>query len=115
MTIRGYSQKSIHNSPYLKIYIPTAAALGGVCVGILTIFADFMGALGSGTGILLSVSIILTYVEQYLKEVEKNRIKILSKPYRSINLWKLYTIHTKFLNQMKHTIRNKRCLIDCHL
>jgi len=79
MTIRGYSQKSIHNSPYLKIYIPTAAALGGVCVGILTIFADFMGALGSGTGILLSVSIILTYVEQYLKEVEKNRIKILSK------------------------------------
>ena len=33
----------------LKRYIPTAAALGGVCVGILTILADFLGAIGSGT------------------------------------------------------------------
>lgn len=33
----------------LNRYIPTAAALGGVCVGILTILADFLGAIGSGT------------------------------------------------------------------
>lgn len=32
----------------LNRYIPTAAALGGVCVGILTILADFLGAIGSG-------------------------------------------------------------------
>lgn len=32
----------------LSIYIPTAAALGGVCVGVLTILADFLGAIGSG-------------------------------------------------------------------
>ena len=28
--------------------IPTAATLGGVCVGVLTIVADFLGAIGSG-------------------------------------------------------------------
>jgi hypothetical protein len=29
-------------------YIPVAAALGGMAIGALTIFADFMGAIGSG-------------------------------------------------------------------
>ena len=42
----------------LNKYIPTAAAFGGVCIGALSIFADFMGAIGSGTGILLAVTII---------------------------------------------------------
>lgn len=32
----------------LKHYIPTAAAFGGICVGILTVIADLMGAIGSG-------------------------------------------------------------------
>ena len=36
--------------------IPAAAILGGMCIGLLTIFADFMGAIGSGTGILLDVT-----------------------------------------------------------
>ena len=39
-------------------YIPTAAAFGGMCIGALTIVADFMGAIGTGTGILLAVTII---------------------------------------------------------
>jgi len=43
---------------FLNIYIPTAAAFGGVCIGALSIFADFMGAIGSGTGILLAITII---------------------------------------------------------
>ena len=34
----------------LNRYIPTAAAFGGMCIGALTIIADFMGAIGSGTG-----------------------------------------------------------------
>ena len=45
-------------------YIPTAAALGGCCIGILTMFADFLGAIGSGTGILLAVTIIYNMWEQ---------------------------------------------------
>jgi len=43
---------------YLSRYITTAAAFGGVCIGALCIFADFMGAIGSGTGIMLAVTII---------------------------------------------------------
>jgi len=43
---------------YLGRYITTAAAFGGVCIGALCIFADFMGAIGSGTGIMLAVTII---------------------------------------------------------
>lgn len=39
----------------LNRYIPTAAAFGGMCIGALTIVADFMGAIGSGTGELQPV------------------------------------------------------------
>lgn len=49
----------------LNRYIPTAAALGGVMVGLLTIFADMLGAIGSGTGILLAVNIIYSFYEQF--------------------------------------------------
>ena len=31
----------------LKRYIPVAAAFGGICIGALTVVADFMGAIGS--------------------------------------------------------------------
>jgi protein transport protein SEC61 subunit alpha len=48
--------------------IPTAATLGGLCIGALTIFADFVGAIGSGTGILLAVTIIYSYYEELLKK-----------------------------------------------
>ena len=49
-------------------YIPTAAAFGGMCIGALTAPADFMGAIGSGTGILLAVTIIYQYFETFEKE-----------------------------------------------
>lgn len=52
--------------------IPIAAMVGGMCVGLLTIFADFMGAIGSGSGILLAVNIIYGYFEQIHKE--KNNV-----------------------------------------
>ena len=52
----------------LKHYIPVAAMFGGMCIGILTIIADLMGAIGSGTGILLAVSIIYGYFETFKKE-----------------------------------------------
>jgi protein transport protein SEC61 subunit alpha len=32
----------------LNKYIPVAAALGGIFIGLLTIIADFLGAIGSG-------------------------------------------------------------------
>jgi protein transport protein SEC61 subunit alpha len=46
MSIKGLRDTSIIKE--LRRYIPTAAALGGMCIGLLTILADFMGAIGSG-------------------------------------------------------------------
>jgi len=52
----------------LKRYIPIAAAFGGLCIGALSVFADMLGAIGSGTGILLAVTIIYQYFEIFAKE-----------------------------------------------
>eukprot|EP00736_Rhodelphis_marinus_P014223 Rmarinus@m.6257 len=68
MEIRGHRQSSMTKE--LNRYIPTAAAFGGMCIGSLTVFADFMGAVGSGTGILLAVTIIYQYFEIFAKESE---------------------------------------------
>jgi len=56
MIIEGMREDSMVR--HLNRYIPTAAAFGGMCIGALSVFADFMGAIGSGTGILLAVTII---------------------------------------------------------
>ncbi len=52
----------------LERYIPVVAGLGGFLIGVLATAADIMGALASGTGILLMVSIIKQYYEQIAKE-----------------------------------------------
>lgn len=52
----------------IRRYIPTAAAFGGLCIGGLSVMADFLGAIGSGTGILLAVTIIYQYFEIFVKE-----------------------------------------------
>lgn len=50
----------------LKRVIPTAAALGGAVLGLLSVAADLMGAIGSGTGILMAVTIIYSCAYHYL-------------------------------------------------
>ena len=49
-------------------YIITAALLGGAFVGAISAVADFMGALGSGTGILLTVGIMYSLYQEIAKE-----------------------------------------------
>lgn len=44
--IQGMREESM--AKVFKRYIPTAATFGGMCIGALTIFADFVGAIGSG-------------------------------------------------------------------
>jgi len=56
----------------LNRYIPVAAAFGGMCIGALTVIADFLGAIGTGTGILLAVTIIYQYYEMFAKEQQEN-------------------------------------------
>merc|ERR1711928_251110 len=66
MVMRGHRETSMIHE--LNRYIPTAAAFGGLCIGALSVIADFMGAIGSGTGILLAVTIIYQYFEIFVKE-----------------------------------------------
>ncbi|KAL2931003.1 Protein transport protein Sec61 subunit alpha [Bienertia sinuspersici] len=66
MVMPGHRDSNLQKE--LNRYIPTAAAFGGVCIGALTVLADFMGAIGSGTGILLAVTIIYQYFETFEKE-----------------------------------------------
>jgi len=66
MFMKGHREASLVK--VLNRYIPTAAAFGGMCIGALTVFADFLGAIGSGTGILLAVTIIYQYFEIFYKE-----------------------------------------------
>ena len=60
-----HAQALVHT---LNRYIPPAAAFGGMCIGALTVVADLLGAIGSGTGILLAVTIIYQYYEMFSKE-----------------------------------------------
>ena len=85
MIMRGHREKSMIHE--LNRYIPTAAAFGGLCIGALSVIADFMGmlmkieyisnnpnflgAIGSGTGILLAVTIIYQYFEIFVKEQQE--------------------------------------------
>lgn len=69
MVMKGFRDSSLVQ--VLNRYIPTAAAFGGMCIGALTILADFLGAIGSGTGILLAVTIIYQYYEMLVKEREQ--------------------------------------------
>ncbi|KAF3777188.1 transport protein Sec61 subunit alpha [Nymphaea thermarum] len=66
MVMPGHRESNLQKE--LNRYIPTAAAFGGMCIGALTVLADFMGAIGSGTGILLAVTIIYQYFETFEKE-----------------------------------------------
>jgi protein transport protein SEC61 subunit alpha len=82
---------------YFNQYIPTAALLGGMAIGaprghppvyslshclpagVLTIVADFMGAIGSGTGLLLAVTTIYEYYEIVRSETGNDFSKVWRK------------------------------------
>src|SRR5207245_1455394 len=60
----------IPNQQKLQPYIPTVTILGAIVIGCIAVGADFLGAFGTGTGILLTVGI----VEQYYQILVKERI-----------------------------------------
>ncbi|EJD01955.1 SecY protein [Fomitiporia mediterranea MF3/22] len=66
MVMAGHREGSMYKE--LKRVIPTAAAFGGAILGLLSVAADLMGALGSGTGILMAVTIIYSYWEIGIRE-----------------------------------------------
>jgi preprotein translocase subunit SecY len=64
MQIPGFRRDIRIIEKVLNRYIPALAILGGAAVGFLAAFADFTDALGTGTGILLSVMIVHQLYEQ---------------------------------------------------
>ncbi|KAI8069406.1 SecY subunit domain-containing protein [Gongronella butleri] len=70
LVIAGYRDTSMYKE--LKRVIPVAASFGGATLGAVSVFADMIGAIGSGTGILLCVTIIFQYFEMFVKEQMEN-------------------------------------------
>jgi preprotein translocase subunit SecY len=68
MQIPGYRRSGRPIEAVLKRYIPVVTVLGGIIVGLIAGLSDFLGAFGSGTGILLSVGIIYQYYELLMRE-----------------------------------------------
>uniref|UniRef100_A0A7R9U700 Translocon Sec61/SecY plug domain-containing protein n=1 Tax=Pinguiococcus pyrenoidosus TaxID=172671 RepID=A0A7R9U700_9STRA len=66
MMVKGFRESTMKDK--LSRYIPTHAVLGGMIIGVLTVLADFLGALGSGTGILMAVTLLYQYYEMTVKE-----------------------------------------------
>jgi preprotein translocase subunit SecY len=63
MQIPGFRRDPRIVEQVLNRYIPTLAIISGLFIGILAAMADFTGALGTGTGILLTVMIIYNLYE----------------------------------------------------
>ncbi len=68
MQIPGYRRDPKVMEAVLNRYIPPLSVLGGLAIGLLAALADLIGAIGSGTGILLTVMIVYNYYEQLQRE-----------------------------------------------
>jgi preprotein translocase SecY subunit len=68
MQIEGFRRSEMPIRQVLQRYIPTVTILGGILIGLIAGTADFLGAFGSGTGILLTVGIIEQYYQIFVQE-----------------------------------------------
>ncbi|MEM5801574.1 MAG: preprotein translocase subunit SecY [Candidatus Aenigmatarchaeota archaeon] len=68
MQIPGYRKSPQIMKSVLDRYIPPLAVLGGLSIGLLAALADIVGAFGSGTGILLTVTILYGFKQQFKQE-----------------------------------------------
>jgi len=79
MQVPGFRRDPRIVEQVLNRYIPTLAIISGVAVGLLASLADFTNALGTGTGILLTVMIIYNFYEQisvrYLEDMHPSMRK----------------------------------------
>ncbi|MEM4255295.1 MAG: preprotein translocase subunit SecY [Candidatus Norongarragalinales archaeon] len=68
LQIPGFRQDPRITEKILERYIPIITVLGSLFVGVLAWFADITGALGTGTGILLTVGILYRFYEDLAKQ-----------------------------------------------
>ncbi len=67
-TLPGFRPDTRVLEQRLQMYIPVVTVLGGATVGFLAAFGDITGALGGGTGLLLSVGILHRMYEEIASE-----------------------------------------------
>jgi len=77
--------RDVNTEKMLARYIIPASRLGGAGIGALTIIADFMGAIGSGTGILLAVTIIYKCYEEFYKEQQQLMQSLMQQQYSGMS------------------------------
>ena len=68
MQVPGFRRSPKIIEKILERYIPTVTVLGGIIVGLIAAIADFLGALGTGVGVLLTVGIIYQYYQIIAQE-----------------------------------------------
>ncbi|MFH0836294.1 MAG: preprotein translocase subunit SecY [Candidatus Micrarchaeota archaeon] len=68
LLIPGFRQDPRITEKILERYIPIITILGSFFVGVLAWFADVTGALGTGTGILLTVGILYRFYEDLARQ-----------------------------------------------
>lgn len=68
MQIPGFRSSRSQFERILKKYIPAITIMGGAFVGLLAFGADLTGALGGGTGVLLTVGIVYRLYEELAQE-----------------------------------------------
>ncbi|OIO23662.1 preprotein translocase subunit SecY [Candidatus Micrarchaeota archaeon CG1_02_51_15] len=68
LQIPGFRQDPRVMEKILERYIPVITVLGSIFVGVLAWFADITGALGTGTGILLTVGILYKFYEDLAQQ-----------------------------------------------
>jgi len=68
VSIVGY--RDTETMKVLQKYIPPMAMLGGSLIGVISLMGDLLGCIGSGTGILLCISMTMQYWEQMSRDRE---------------------------------------------
>lgn len=68
LTLPGFRRDPRIIETVLQRYIPSLTVLGGAFIGLLASFADMTNALGTGTGILLTVMIVYQLYEQIIQQ-----------------------------------------------
>ncbi|HIP84959.1 MAG TPA: preprotein translocase subunit SecY [Methanothermococcus okinawensis] len=79
MAIKGFRKSTKAIEQRLKRYIMPITVMSSAFIGLLAALADFTGALGGGTGVLLTVSIVYRLYEQIIQEQISELHPILAK------------------------------------
>jgi preprotein translocase SecY subunit len=79
LQVPGFRQSPKVLEKLLERYVSALTILSGLFIGLLAVFADLLGAIGTGMGILLSVEILYQYYELIARERATEMYPVLEK------------------------------------